>query len=263
MDWIRVHDWEDWQTLRKDRPVSFIKVHTRLLQNWKWVSLSEAERGVLVSVWLIASERNGYVPNDPKMLARLAMLPAETALNFLWDQGFLDNQTVAKKPKIGRQMVRLEKEKEVEIEIEKEKEKKRAPQAARSTICKDDWLPSESTINTLLNDGYTKRQIWDGLVEMRDWSQSGAKRKADWNATLRNWVRRNAKAARPKGSISGQEKRRAIAEVIEEYEQSERSTVCGNGSLAISPPTERRSGNDETDGEATDGNLLSQTPRPT
>lgn len=66
--------------------------------------------------------------------------------------------------------------------------KKRGP-----TLCQPDWEPDEGTVSRLLSEGHTHSVIAASCREMIDWSQSGGKRKHDWNATLRNWVRRNCK----------------------------------------------------------------------
>ncbi len=60
-----------------------------------------------------------------------------------------------------------------------------------STVCGNDWEPDTGTISGLLNEGSTMVEIDRSVLEMRDWSQSGRKLKHNWNATLRNWVRRN------------------------------------------------------------------------
>ena len=53
-------NWDKWQTYRKDRgQPPWIKIHRRLMRNPEWVSLTDAERGQLVSMWLLAADHDG------------------------------------------------------------------------------------------------------------------------------------------------------------------------------------------------------------
>ena len=53
MNQLKVHDWDIWQTYRKDRGrPPWIKVHRILGTSQKWSMLSDAERGQLVSLWI-------------------------------------------------------------------------------------------------------------------------------------------------------------------------------------------------------------------
>ena len=61
------------------------------------------------------------------------------------------------------------------------------------TLCAPDWQPKAKTVETLRAEGHSADAIDRGKSEMIDWSQAGGKRKHDWDATLRNWVRRNNK----------------------------------------------------------------------
>ena len=61
------------------------------------------------------------------------------------------------------------------------------------TLCPVDWKPKPKTVNELIAEGKTSQQIGAARLEMIDWSQGGGKLKRDWDATLRNWVRRDTK----------------------------------------------------------------------
>ena len=57
---MRVKDWERWQTYRKDRGrPPWIKLHREVLRNPQWVMLTDAQRGQLVSLWILAADRDG------------------------------------------------------------------------------------------------------------------------------------------------------------------------------------------------------------
>ncbi len=75
---IHIHDWEDWQSFRKDRGAPpWIKVYRNLLSNQKWAVLSDAEKGQLVSIWIVAADRNGEIPNDPAITKKICQLDEE------------------------------------------------------------------------------------------------------------------------------------------------------------------------------------------
>ena len=79
---LKVHDWEFWQTYRKDRGTPpWIKVHRCLLSDAKWASLGDHEKGHLVSMWLLAADRDGIIPNDAKLIKKLCMLDNEPDIN--------------------------------------------------------------------------------------------------------------------------------------------------------------------------------------
>lgn len=90
VQWLYVRNWEHWQSYRSDRgPPPWIKVHRRLMQDMEWSMLTDAEKGQLVSLWILAADRNGWIPGEPRVLQRLACLEAEPDLSRFKDLGFL------------------------------------------------------------------------------------------------------------------------------------------------------------------------------
>ena len=72
---IEINNWDKWQTYRKDRGTPpWIKVHRNLFSNQEWAILSDSEKGQLVSLWILAADKKGCIPNDPDMLKKLCML---------------------------------------------------------------------------------------------------------------------------------------------------------------------------------------------
>lgn len=74
--------------------------------------------------------------------------------------------------------------------------KKKPPTGAKKkgpSLCKPDWEPAKGTVAKLIGEGHTRTAIESARLEMVDWSQGNGKLKHDWDATLRNWVRRNCK----------------------------------------------------------------------
>lgn len=89
-DWLKVSNWDKWQTYRKDRgQPPWIKVHRRILRNLEWVSLSDAERGQLLAIWLLAADHNGVIPASPEMVQRLCFMSSPPNLNKFIELGLL------------------------------------------------------------------------------------------------------------------------------------------------------------------------------
>lgn len=90
-DWLRIRNWDEWQTYRKDRgQPPWIKVYRRLTSDPNWVSLTDAERGQVVSMWILAADRGGRVPSDPGMIQRLASLENPPDLEVFVRHGFIE-----------------------------------------------------------------------------------------------------------------------------------------------------------------------------
>jgi len=81
MNFLQVKDWNEHQSYRRDRgQPPWIKLHRNLLLSPKWASLTDAEKGALVSIWMLAAERNGKVPDDPLMILKLCNLDVKPDL---------------------------------------------------------------------------------------------------------------------------------------------------------------------------------------
>lgn len=90
MSKIKVHDWEVWQTFRKDRGTPpWIKIHRSLLSNKKWATLSDAEKGQLVSMWMVAADDDGQLPNDAAVIRKICQLDEKPDLIKFKELGFL------------------------------------------------------------------------------------------------------------------------------------------------------------------------------
>jgi hypothetical protein len=88
---LQVHDWDIWQSYRRDRgQPPWIKIHRRLMRDHKWIGLTDAQRGQLVNIWLLAADDDGRIPDDPGMVRKLCYLEAEPDLKLFIEKGFLD-----------------------------------------------------------------------------------------------------------------------------------------------------------------------------
>lgn len=91
---------------------------------------------------------------------------------------------------------------------QRREEKKRTEDADASSVerpkgpraISPDWVPKPETVTRLTGEGFSRQQINTARVEMIDWAIGNGKRKHNWDATLCNWVRKNAK---PMGQFAG------------------------------------------------------------
>ena len=90
MKTIIINNWERWQTYRKDRGTPpWIKIHRNLFSNQEWSTLTDAEKGQLVSIWILAADKGGFIPADPKTLKKLCMLDSEPDMQKFADLDFV------------------------------------------------------------------------------------------------------------------------------------------------------------------------------
>lgn len=103
---LRIRKWEVWQSYRKGRgQPSWIKVHRSLMRDVNWVSLTDAQRGQLVGIWLLAADHHGTIPSDPTVIRKLCFMETEPDLKAFINLGFIDGrrQPDAKVATSGRQ----------------------------------------------------------------------------------------------------------------------------------------------------------------
>lgn len=86
----RVRNWEQFQHYKNRNP-PWIKLHFAMLASEDWVSLDDASRLLAVVCMLIASRNEGFVPNNPAYLKRVAYLNAVPDFGPLISCGFLEN----------------------------------------------------------------------------------------------------------------------------------------------------------------------------
>lgn len=95
MEFLRVSNWDKWQTYRSDRgKPPWIKVHKELQQNWEWVDLPDHQRGQLVAIWLLASSREGVIPASPRKVQKLCNMSELPDLQALVSLGFLEGDVI-------------------------------------------------------------------------------------------------------------------------------------------------------------------------
>jgi len=128
MKYLYVKNWRKNQSYRSDRGTPpWIKIHRNLMSNARWACLSDVEKGHLVSIWIVAAEREGRVPADPGLLRKICLLDNVPNLKRFCELGFLeDRQDDASLTPPRRQddVREEEEEEETEEDTEEEEEKK-------------------------------------------------------------------------------------------------------------------------------------------
>lgn len=95
MDGFRISNWQKWQSYRQDRgQPPWIKIHRRLMRNVEWVSLTDAERGQLVSMWLLAADHDGVIPASSEMIQKLCFMSGKLNLQRFIELGFIEQDGV-------------------------------------------------------------------------------------------------------------------------------------------------------------------------
>lgn len=88
---LHIRNWNRWQSYRKGRgQPPWIKLHRRVMRNPDWVELSDAQRGQLVAMWLLAADRAGEIPEDPAVIRKLCYLDNEPDLNAFIEKGWIE-----------------------------------------------------------------------------------------------------------------------------------------------------------------------------
>lgn len=112
--YLTVKNWEEFQHY-KDRCPPWIKLHRSLLDDYDFSRLHDASKAHLLMIWLLASQQNGRVPNDPTFLKNKLGLEKAPDLEMFINQGFLCVEQDASNPLAeSKQNARLEEERREE-----------------------------------------------------------------------------------------------------------------------------------------------------
>jgi len=86
-----IRNWDKWQSYRQDRGTPpWIKVHRVLFTNPEWATLTDAEKGQLVSLWIAAADNHGCIPDDCRVLRKICLLDSEPNINKFIELGFIN-----------------------------------------------------------------------------------------------------------------------------------------------------------------------------
>jgi hypothetical protein len=122
MTLLKITNWDKWQSYRKDRGTPpWIKVHRSIMTNPEWSMLSDAEKGQLVSLWIVAADKQGELPDNAKIIRKISMLDDEPDIEKFIEYGFIErveNSVVVNVTSSGCQHDAPETETETETETE-------------------------------------------------------------------------------------------------------------------------------------------------
>jgi hypothetical protein len=91
MSELRIHNWDRWQSWRSDRgQPPWIKIHREVMRKVEWVELTDAQRGQLVAMWLLAADRDGLIPSSPALVQKLCFMETAPDLQLFIEKGFID-----------------------------------------------------------------------------------------------------------------------------------------------------------------------------
>ena len=182
---MRVANWEKWQTFRKDRGTpSWIKVYRNLFSNENWVALSDAEKGQLVSIWILAADKSGEIPDNPNVIKKMTLLDEAPNINKFIGLGLLvterqpsDNQPVTILADTVPNMTNKSREEERRVE-ESRGEKSKDTSAQKNDVKK-------TVVDRFKNwPGEPDKTLFD------DWMTARKKKKAAFTQTAFNGLGR-------------------------------------------------------------------------
>jgi len=88
---LKIRNWSKWQSYRSDRgQPPWIKIHREVLRNPEWVSLTDAQRGQLLAMWILAADKNGELPENPTVIKKLCYMDSEPCLKTFIECGFIE-----------------------------------------------------------------------------------------------------------------------------------------------------------------------------
>lgn len=93
MEYLKVHGWENHQSLRSDvkGPGPYIKVYRTLIRHHRWLMLTDAQRGHLLAIWILAADKWGKIPNSPRLVQKATGLDEEPDLELFISLGILES----------------------------------------------------------------------------------------------------------------------------------------------------------------------------
>ena len=116
MEYLKIKNWERWQSYRVDRgQPPWIKIHRCVMRNPEWVSLTDSERGQLVAIWLLAADHDGVIPASESLIQKLCFMTDELKINKFIELGFIEGSLTPERRQVDANMTnqsRVEKKRE-------------------------------------------------------------------------------------------------------------------------------------------------------
>jgi hypothetical protein len=174
MEYLKIRNWNKWQTYRADRgQPPWIKIHRRLMRNPEWVALTDAERGQLVSMWLLAADHDGVIPASTDLIQKLCYMESKLNLNKFIELGFISQNGVNlasewRQPDQPEAKAEADKNKEYSVDFLKfyseypNKKEKQKAYKKWNTLKKEKKLPSLDNILSSIQQQKRWRQNANG-----------------------------------------------------------------------------------------------------
>lgn len=119
IQYLEVKNWDKFQHY-KDRSPPWIKVHRELLDDYEFTRLQDASKLHLILIWVLASQLDNRIPNDPAWIAKKIGATEIINLNILIAKNFLSVVQDASKPQTSASNVLAKCSPETEAEAEAE-----------------------------------------------------------------------------------------------------------------------------------------------
>lgn len=91
--YFSISNWKEFQHY-KDRNPPWIKLHNQLLDNYEFEQLTDATKGHLLCIWMLASRTNNKLPLDQSWIKRKIGANSPVDLKTLERSGFIELQGV-------------------------------------------------------------------------------------------------------------------------------------------------------------------------
>ena len=89
MKYLRVKNWETFQHYKQRNP-PWIKLHNQLLSSYEFSCLHDASKAHLMLIWLLASQCDNKIPNDPAWIQRKIGSSTKPDIKSLIENNFLE-----------------------------------------------------------------------------------------------------------------------------------------------------------------------------
>ena len=189
MDYLKIHNWDKWQSYRKDRgQPPWIKIHRRVMRNPEWVLLSDAERGQLVAMWLLAADHDGVIPASPEIIQKLCYmtklpdLSKFSKLGFISSNGCQDGVNLAS---TGSQHVTPK------AEAEKIREEKNRSTIPSNSVGEFKNIKLSSEEFQKLNTQFGEQETQERIERLSEYIASKGKKYKSHYATILSWARKD------------------------------------------------------------------------
>lgn len=86
--YFKIPNWDEYQHYGKRNP-PWIKLHRKLLKNYKFTKMPDAAKAHLMQIWLVVSEEGNELPFDSEWIGNKIHAKEQVDLELLAKQGFI------------------------------------------------------------------------------------------------------------------------------------------------------------------------------